>query len=277
MEAPMPIDCMKTIARPSSWILTLSLLLLGMAGCGKQDSGTSGSSKPSSGASPQLTGYWVGSLEMGPTSLTLGFDLIASEPGKYRTTFDSLTQGVKDLPGTASQDGNQFTLELDLKQGGLARYTATLSADGQTLTGNWRQGPATLPLEMKRGDRSKAVAESDPIFQLSPEELPLNKAAGEKLSGDWKGTLEVGGNKLRLVFSVGRRPEGGCVTSLTSVDQGNTKLPVNKTLLQDQEVTLSIPAIQGTFVGTLEGADKISGKWSQAGAHFPLQLERNKK
>ncbi|MBI3870034.1 MAG: hypothetical protein HY299_16045 [Verrucomicrobia bacterium] len=254
----------------------IALLLLAAAGCGKQGSGPPAAGNPP-GASPALTGYWVGTLDAGPSSLKLGFDLIPTEPNKYRVSFDSFDQGVKDLQGSAAQEGAKFTLDLDLKVGGLAKYSADISADGKSLTGTWRQGPATLALEMTRGDRSQAIAEADPIRRLAPDEVALNKAAGEKLQGEWKGSLDVKGLKLRVLFNVGRRPEGGCVTEMTSVDQGNTKLAVSKTLLKDKEVKMDLPGIQGAFVGNLEGADKISGQWTQAGMTIPLLLERSKK
>ena len=181
---------MKTLlsSRTLVWFLAL---VMGAIGCGKKGGGGGSVGQGAGDQGANLAGYWVGSLDLGPTSLSVGFDLIPTEPNKFRVAFDSLDQGVKDLPATASLEGSKLTLELDLKQGGLAKYVADLSADGKTMAGTWRQGPGSMPLEMKRGDRATAIAEADPIRKLSPEEVPLNKAAAEKLEGEWKGVQMV--------------------------------------------------------------------------------------
>ena len=92
------------------------------------------------------------------------------------------------------------------------------------------------------------------------------------LDGDWDGVLTVpGGAKLRLALHV-ESPDGAQAAILTSVDQGNVKMPVTKISRDGAAVTLEIPAVHGSFKGTLSG-DTFAGIWNQ-GAPLPLTFTR---
>jgi hypothetical protein len=46
------------------------------------------------------------------------------------------------------------------------------------------------------------------------------------LAGNWKGALEVGQAKLRLLFKISRTPAGVLTAKLDSLDQGARDIPV---------------------------------------------------
>ena len=271
---------MKAILCPFS-LVCLVALAVGLAGCGRQDTAAPSNAdnlNPSVATPPlpaSVAGYWVGNLEAGATPLSVGFNFVSTQQNQFRVAFDSLNQGLHDLPATAALVARTLSVELDLREGGLATYTGELSVDGKLLKGSWKQGEDTLPLELKRGDRAQAIADMDPHKQLRPADMPFNKAAGDQISGEWRGSLELGPTARRIVFHITRQPEGICTAQMTSLDQGNAHLAVEKVLLKGEELTLQLPGIHGRFVGLLQaGGSQIIGKWFQTGLTFPLTLQR---
>ena len=92
--------------------------------------------------------------------------------------------------------------------------------------------------------------------------------------GNWLGTLDVGAAQLRLRF-VFAEGDDGLTAEVFSLDQGNAQVPVASTTLNGATVTLSMPMAGATYEGSLSVEDgKITGTFTQAGADFPLVLER---
>lgn len=97
----------------------------------------------------------------------------------------------------------------------------------------------------------------------------------DPLVGSWTGALEVSGARLRLVFNISVDGAGQRTATMDSPDQGTRGIPVAGAELKDGTVTISVPAIGGTYSGTMsaDGAS-IAGTWSQGGGSLPLRLEK---
>ena len=92
--------------------------------------------------------------------------------------------------------------------------------------------------------------------------------------GTWMGTLDVGAAQLRLRFVV-TETDGVLSSTLFSVDQGNTQIPVAETTVSGDTISMSMPTIGASFRGTLSEEDeRITGTFSQTGQSFALVLER---
>jgi hypothetical protein len=99
----------------------------------------------STAISQDLEGSWEGAVEVNGTRLRLVFRL-ANREGQATGTVVSVDQGGVEIPiTTIVQTGSH--LRLDISTVGAA-YEGDLK-EGQ-LTGTWTQGPATLPLTLKR-------------------------------------------------------------------------------------------------------------------------------
>jgi hypothetical protein len=94
------------------------------------------------------------------------------------------------------------------------------------------------------------------------------------VTGNWKGTLEIGQAKLRLVFKIARSPGGDLTAKLDSLDQGARDIEVDTVTLKDKTLRLEVGSIKGVFEGTLTGT-KITGQWQQGPSILPLTLERS--
>ena len=99
--------------------------------------------------------------------------------------------------------------------------------------------------------------------------------ATNDLAGNWKGTLEVGQAKLRLLFKVSRTPDGVLTAKLDSLDQGARDIPVETVVAKDNAVRMEVKLVQGVYEGAFDAAGKkITGTWQQGPQPLPLTLER---
>jgi pimeloyl-ACP methyl ester carboxylesterase len=101
---------------------------------------------------------------------------------------------------------------------------------------------------------------------------------GQDVSGNWQGTLNVGASKLRIGLHVTRNDAGAYSSTLDSIDQGATGLPVRATTVKGSEVSFELPDMEAVFDGTIDaGGNEISGLFTQRGATLPLTFSRVEK
>src|ERR1700677_1036463 len=118
------------------WLVfgALSVMLIALAGGGSAMAQT-----------PVVDGVWLGTLTVGQTSIRAQVHL---EKGGTVCVFDSVDQKAFGIPcGNVKIDGLSVSFDVPTVKG---RWTGTISGDGKTLSGNWTQGPGTLPLVMTR-------------------------------------------------------------------------------------------------------------------------------
>jgi hypothetical protein len=96
----------------------------------------------------------------------------------------------------------------------------------------------------------------------------------QDISGTWQGTLQAD-RELRIVVKLSKADTSGLKAILYSIDQGGEALPADTVMFQNPNVTISIPAVGGTFVGKLNAeGNSITGMWSQGPQPLPLVLVR---
>jgi uncharacterized protein len=96
------------------------------------------------------------------------------------------------------------------------------------------------------------------------------------ISGSWKGTLEVPGDKLTLVVNITAQ-DGTYKSTLDSPDQMAFDIPVEKTTFDGKQLILELPPMAANFSGEIQADGSIAGNWVQAGMRFPLVLSRTEK
>ncbi len=87
--------------------------------------------------------------------------------------------------------------------------------------------------------------------------------------GEWFGALDLGSQRLRLRLVVAEGP----TSTLYSIDQGNSAIPVGTTTIEGDRLRLAIPVIGGSFDGRLSGG-RIEGQFTQRGT-LPLVFSRD--
>ena len=97
--------------------------------------------------------------------------------------------------------------------------------------------------------------------------IAFGAPATNDLAGNWKGTLEVGQAKLRLLFKISRTPAGVLTAKLDSLDQGARDIPVETIVTKDNTVRMEVKSVQGVYEGSFDAAGKkITGTWQQGPA-----------
>ena len=115
------------------------------------------------------------------------------------------------------------------------------------------------------------ATELRPHFQ---EETGAQTIQATKPKGDWEGTLDAGGAKLRLVLHVVRKGEQFSAT-LDSPDQGATGLPVDAISVKDNSIQFDMKSLGATYKGKFSSdGSRIDGEFNQMGQAFPLNLMR---
>lgn len=97
-------------------------------------------------------------------------------------------------------------------------------------------------------------------------------ALAQAYDGDWAGTLEAGGQKLRLELHL--KTEAGTATAvLNSLDQGSV-IPATAVKTDGGELSILFLAVGGELTGKLSPDGKtITGTWKQGGT-LPLVLTK---
>jgi len=207
-----------------------------------------------------LAGSYTGTLQAGEAQLHLVLHLTKSADGAYHASLDSLDQGVYAIEASATSIAGS-TLKLEVASVA-AHFEGKFSADHRTIDGTWSQGSASLPLLFHR--QVPGAAARKPAEAVFPVE------------GLWQSALETHGLRLRFQLHVSHDTEDQLIGALDSLDQGVSGLPAVNLRLKEAAFHFEIPAVAGTFEGTLDpGKNKLSGNWSQTGADAKLEFVRS--
>ena len=97
---------------------------------------------------PGVTGTWLGTLKIQGIELRIVFHFTKKEDGSLEASLDSPDQGAA---GIAVDEVTFEENEIGLKVRRLnVDYTGTLSKDGETISGTFKQRSAEMPLVLKR-------------------------------------------------------------------------------------------------------------------------------
>jgi pimeloyl-ACP methyl ester carboxylesterase len=108
--------------------------------------------------------------------------------------------------------------------------------------------------------------------------LADGKATKKGVEGNWQGTLEFQGTKLRLAFHITKKKDGSLSGTMDSIDQGAKDVPLPLLKFEDGKLTIGLVAGVANYEGKLdEEKGEIKGDWKQSGVTIPLTLKRSDK
>jgi murein DD-endopeptidase len=114
------------------------------------------------------------------------------------------------------------------------------------------------------------------ITTLSAGAIALAQGSTPDVTGKWQGTLSTGVANLRLTLDISKTSDGLYLGTLTSVDQGGSKIPIEKITVDRNSIRLDVKMVNGVFEGTLDGtSSKLTGTWTQGGPSLPLEFTRS--
>src|SRR5262245_20834015 len=113
------------------------------------------------------------------------------------------------------------------------------------------------------------------LFLLGLSCQVFGQTPAKDFEGSWQGTLEAGGQKLRLVVTVTKSDAGVYAGKLDSLDQGAT-IPIDEITVTNDAVRWEIKSPAVVFEGVLnKERTELSGKFSQGGEQYPLTFKRS--
>jgi CubicO group peptidase (beta-lactamase class C family) len=96
-----------------------------------------------------------------------------------------------------------------------------------------------------------------------------------KIDGIWLGSLSAGGQTLRVQVHTQTGASGQQTGSLDSLDQGAMGLPCEKLKLAGDQFSFEVPAVKGTWKGTVSAdGNELRGIWSQGAGELALNMTR---
>lgn len=219
------------------------------------------------GEAADVRGYWKGQLETQPgTSMWIGLKVGRLPDGTFEAKLDDFERGTTEVPASSVGTTNGVTrMEWTMLR---ATFDGKLNGDGQELAGKWRQGAKSIPVAFKRL-KAPATAFPDEISFLPDPQVLTD------IRGDWHGTLDVGEQKLRIVFKLGQLPDKSYAGSMASIDQGGQPLLASSVGYTNPVIHVECKGIRGSYTGQLNAAGtEFDGRWEQGGPALPLKLRR---
>ena len=206
------------------------------------------------GAGGSLDGIWEGFLRPEPGTelrIVLKVDPPEQEGGPPRAAFYSPDQGKAEDSFPADPialDGKAVSFTVKALRGS---FSGTMNEAGDEIQGDWKQGPANLPITFKRDEAALVFPEI------------------------WEGKLKAGPTQLRLIFHITRLKGGGLRATFDSPDQESHCTKIDEVSIDKGTLTMVARSIRAAFAGKLndEGTESV-GEWKQGGLAIPFTIKK---
>jgi len=206
------------------------------------------------------SGHWEGTLHAPNGDVALTVDLGKNPAGLW---IGSLSAGnIVDVPLTKVSVDNGTVRFAMAEMPGAPSFEGKLSADANDLSGAAAAPTGAVAFQLKR--------KGDANVKLPPASSALSK----DFEGHWEGSLELGGNALRIGVKLSRTADGAATGTLISVDQGGQEIPITTVTIKNQDLQFDVRAISGSYHGVLGATGEIDGNWTQGPGTLPLHLKR---
>ncbi len=155
------------------------------------------------GQQQDLSGIWTGELTLPNTlKLTVVFNIIKDDTGKYTTTLDSPDQGAKGIPTESTEiNGDSIIIQIPLIKGS---FVGNIFCEEKKIEGKWNQGGMSLDLVLNKVDKleeAKRPQEPKEPYPYKSEDVTFeNKIDSVTLAGTL--TLPENGNNFPAVVLI---------------------------------------------------------------------------
>ena len=186
-----------------------------------------------------------------------------SADGAWVGTIDIPAQNLADFPLSDVAAGAESVTFAMSGIPGDPVFSGSWDAEAQTISGDFAQGGGVFPFSLTRtGD----VAAAEPA-STDPE-------TAARVEGTWSGTLNAGGQALRLIFHI--EADGGSLSgTLDSPDQGQMGMPISAVAFDGTTLRVDLTYAQAFFEGAISAdGTTLDGSWNQGGGSLPLALQK---
>ncbi len=231
---------------------------------------------PFCSAQTKLAGDWRGAFEENGVTFQVVWHVIEGPDGTLTSTIDNVTQNIFGIKAkTTTVKGSDVKIEVD----------DVISPNGQDLNvkGSF-DGTLNKEANEVSGTLTQIAPQQDSIQITFKHDAPQSvsgpvaaAAAPPPITGDWAGTLIMGPAQLRLRLHITVGNDGSLTSTLDSVDQGVTGIPVDAVTLKDSKLNLAVNSVpgHGAYEGTVnKDASEIDGTWTQGPQAGTLNFTR---
>jgi hypothetical protein len=209
----------------------------------------------------RLAGHWEGAIQTPLEEVVVAVDLAADASGELGGTFSSPSQRLNGFPlRGANIDGEAVKIEIKMADPGMRTFDGRLSADGQTITGQFLIDVYALPFTLRRNGDA----------QIAPP--PRSALIDAKLAGSWSASLNLGAQSLPLALTLTNHSDRTATGTWSAGEGPATPVAID---YQGGTLTLTSPVTPASFTGTLSAdGTQISGTLNEGGAPRPVVFTR---
>lgn len=218
-----------------------------------------------SSTSPAFVGHWEGEITLPQTALVIRVDL-AETNRTYAGTIDIPVQNLRGFTlGSVRVDNRAISFTMPGIPG-TPTFEGQLAPGHQRIAGQFRQGGQAYPFHLV----------SKPTPTPLPGQTPTQGVPGDGLTGSWQASLAVSpGVHLRLLLELTNAARGTFAGIMTSLDQGNARIPCTATTNAPTRVQLKLPSVNSSFTGELSpDGSELQGQWRQGASSMTLAFKR---
>jgi hypothetical protein len=243
-------------------VLTLSVLAIAFAPALAQTP---------AGEKADPAGFWDGAVIVPTGEVGVAVDLARDDDDAWSGTIDVPTMGIRYLDlADLTVDGRSVLIKLT-DMPGVPTLNGSVSDDGQKIDGNFIRGTEIFPFTLERKEKPEAFGDLNALFRsyVTPG------TPGEGLAGTWRGLLEFGPIRLRLLLKVAATEDGTYLARVEGVDREETVEASSTTAGEDGSVVVEMASVGARFSGTMsEDGSEIAGEWQERGAPLPVTFRR---
>jgi len=203
------------------------------------------------------SGHWEGSIQIPDRAVIVEVDLARNAKGELSGTIGNPAEHISGIPLRAvAVDGQSVSFNARRDQ----PFKGTLSADGQSMSGDATLSGYDLPFSLSRKGDARIAAP------------PRSALIGKELEGTWNGTLDANGTSFRFVLVLTNQPDRTAAARLISLDEGELEVPL---AITQQPSSVALVGVMGSFAGALnaEGTE-LAGTLTEGPATLPLTFRR---
>lgn len=200
----------------------------------------------------EVTGDWLATLAMPNGDLRLALHVTKSDGG-LKATFDSIDQGVRDLPVTSIKLTDSI-LTFSLTAPSIT-FEGKVDTGGTQIDGTISGPAGSIPVTFRRG--------------LIPK-VEHKPAQPSDIDGEWTGTLEG----QEYLFHI-TNTEDGLIVAMDLASQHIKGAEASGVTRKDSSIAMEWKAFGSRFEGKIADDRKsIDGNVTQAGNNLPFSFKR---
>jgi len=221
------------------------------------------------GSSPG--GFWEGAVTVPTGELPVALELAAEGDGSWSGTIDVPVLGIRYMTlDDVTIDGTAVLIRLGAIPG-QPTFNGSVSEDGQGIAGNFVQGTQIFPFALERTARPDGFGDLDALYA----DFEKAGAPGEGLAGTWRGVLDLGPIRLRILMKVAAADDGTLMASVEGVDRQQTVPATSVAFGEEGAVVVDLSAVGTRFTGTMsEDGSEIPGEGKERGSPLPITFKR---